>query len=361
MHVHWDWIKQRPQFVAEQLSKYYDVIIVCESSYRQSELVSNRTPSDIKVKELSRLPYGRFRLVRWTNNILYRRRLKKLAFACDVVWITHPNLYSWATGLISKDAHVVYDCMDDALEAPNLSLSDRTRLQSLEAMLLSRSDVVFVSATNLKEKLVHRYGIVSDRVTVVNNAINLYDDESNDESDAYLRVCAALNAAPHRKVVYLGTIEKWIDFDLIHQALDRYSDIAFYFIGPIKHVPKQHERLHILPPVPHHDVFKIMQMGDALIMPFKVDEFIQGVNPVKVYEYIYSMKPAIIVSYPETERFQEYVHLYSNECEFLSLINKLCTGNLNVKASPEDSMNYVEKNTWSTRVNKMRTTLQLIP
>jgi hypothetical protein len=146
----------------------------------------------------------------------------------------------------------------------------------------------------------------------------------------------------------------------MNQALEQYSGVTFYIIGPFKHTQKKHKQLHILPQVLHHYVSKIVHIGDALTMRFKVDEFIQGVNPVKVYEYIYSRKPAIIVSYPETERFQEYVHLYSNECEFLSLIDKLCAGNLNVKASPEDSMNYVEKNTWSTRVNKMRTTLQLI-
>jgi len=33
MHVDWEWIKQRPQFIAEGLSKFYDVHVFFPVSY----------------------------------------------------------------------------------------------------------------------------------------------------------------------------------------------------------------------------------------------------------------------------------------------------------------------------------------
>jgi hypothetical protein len=36
-------------------------------------------------------------------------------------------------------------------------------------------------------------------------------------------------------------------------------------------------------------------------MPFQVTDLIQSVNPVKLYEYIYSNKASISVRYDETE------------------------------------------------------------
>ena len=47
-----------------------------------------------------------------------------------------------------------------------------------------------------------------------------------------------------------------------------------------------------------------------LVMPFKLDDLVQAVNPVKLYEYVYSHKPAIAIHYAETEQFEQFVHLY---------------------------------------------------
>ncbi len=41
MHIDWNWIKQRPQFIAEGLSKKYKVDVVYKYSYRNKNYQQN--------------------------------------------------------------------------------------------------------------------------------------------------------------------------------------------------------------------------------------------------------------------------------------------------------------------------------
>jgi hypothetical protein len=43
------------------------------------------------------------------------------------------------------------------------------------------------------------------------------------------------------------------------------------------------------------EIKSIMAEADILFMPFQVTDLIQSVNPVKLYEYIYSNKASISV------------------------------------------------------------------
>lgn len=354
MHVHWGWIKQRPQFVAEHLSLSgeYKVTVFCESSYKKETLVDKKPHSALEVNELSRLPFGRFRLIRWINSIFYKQQLKKALTKTDVIWITYPYLYEWIAGLNLDNIRLVYDCMDDALEAPNVrdNALIRSTLFSLEEKIVKHADVVFASSDNLKRKLVQRYALNPDAIHVVNNAMSIQNcTATTPYSHNFSTLKKSLLDEQKKKIMYLGTIGKWIDFNLIHKSLALFPDIVYVFIGPKENNPMPHERLLFFPPIPHHEVFDAMALADALIMPFVVSEFIMGVNPVKVYEYIHSTKPAIVVAYPETDRFSEYVNLYKNQEEFFELIDYLVSNKLGTKASAEKSSAYVHQNTWGSR------------
>lgn len=354
MHVHWGWIKQRPQFIAENLSLsgMYTVSVFCESSYKKETLKDIKYNPALEINELSRLPFGRFRLIRWINTFLYKRQLKTALANADIVWITYPYLYEWVEGMKLDNIRLVYDCMDDALEAPNVKDNElvRSTLFSLEEKIVKRAHAILASSDNLKRKLVQRYALKPDAIHVVNNAMSIQNcTKEADHSDNFSMLKKTLLNVQQKKVMYLGTIGKWIDFDLIRQSLALFPDIVYVFIGPKENNPTAHERLLFFPPIPHQEVFDAMALADALIMPFVVSDFIMGVNPVKVYEYIHSSKPAIVVAYPETDKFSTYVNLYRNEEEFFELIDHLVNNKLGMKASAEISSVYVHQNTWMSR------------
>lgn len=111
MHVPWGWIKQRPHFIAEGLSDKYDVIVLNKYSFKTSEV---RNETSLSMKELIRLPFERFRLIRIINSLLYKLQLKSLVREVDYVWLMSPlQIFDIPFCLHSK---LIYDCMDDMLE-----------------------------------------------------------------------------------------------------------------------------------------------------------------------------------------------------------------------------------------------------
>jgi hypothetical protein len=84
-------------------------------------------------------------------------------------------------------------------------------------------------------------------------------------------------------------------------------------------------------------------------MPFILSELILSVNPVKLYEYIYSNKPTVSVRYDETEQFDPYVMLYKNGDEYLKIMQRLVQGDF-PEIDVDRNQSFVKNNTWNNRV-----------
>ena len=95
-------------------------------------------------------------------------------------------------------------------------------------------------------------------------------------------------------------------------------------------------------------IFPIIQLSYALVMPFVVNELIRSVNPVKLYEYIYSGKPVIAARYEETEKFGDFVYLYKDSSDFIRIVETINKAN-----KDEDYLtkcrDFVMSNTWESR------------
>lgn len=97
-----------------------------------------------------------------------------------------------------------------------------------------------------------------------------------------------------------------------------------------------------------------MSLADALMMPFKLNELVKAVNPVKLYEYIMMNKPVISIGYDETEKFGEYIYRYYSQEEFNSLIFKLLNKKLFVKKKHSEITNFILDNTWKQRAKMIK-------
>jgi hypothetical protein len=359
MHVPWGWIKQRPHFLAETLAEEYEVTVCFSKSYNSHSLIGNWTESKINLKELYVLPFSRFMMVAKINMWLINKQLPDQLTSYDIVWITHPYMYRAVINDLSDDTYVVYDCMDDALEIPFILShpSVRHRIASEEKQLLTRSNAIFVTSNYLKNKLLQRYEI-DKNIHVINNAINIY---KNDVDNDLLKLPPILermfSSTETKKLVYIGTISEWFDFDLILRSVEQFANITYILIGPADVTIPQHERIIYHPPIEHKSIYKIMALADALLMPFRINELTLAVNPVKIYEYIFSAKPSIVRKYQETEKFSDYVHLYNSKEEYLQLIEKVAAGKLTIKRDREDYSAYGRQNTWPARVIEIRNVL----
>lgn len=349
MHVPWGCIKQRTQFIAEGLLSGYDIAAVYKKEYIHQ--VNNE--KTVTLIPLFRFPYERVRLIRIINTILYKIQLKNILKKFEMVWITHPSLISIlpVDEILSKE--LIYDCMDDMLEFPN---TDEAKLQIKrdEELLYHKANIVFCSAEYLKRKLQRRYGM--REIFVVNNALSRIDDSPKTLPTRYARSLS--NKA--FKVVYIGTISAWFDIKLLNYLEKEMDNIEFYLYGPLESanisLPKS-DRIHYEGCIDHQYVNALMEHADALIMPFVINELILSVNPVKLYEYIYSGKPCLAPRYGESEKFNSFVYLYDSYKDCSEILAKIQSGVISAKQDKESCIAFARDNTWD---NRMKYILQVL-
>ena len=346
MNVSWFWIKQRPQFLAEEISAYYPVTVVCLEDHNEGEKVK-------KLNVKGRLSFIAFNILRsglgtaLVSHFNFRFRKFKLGRAAkkhSIIWLTSPSQFALAKSLITKKQLVIYDCMDNAT-AFHDSEPVINKIFSLEAALCERADLIITSADFLKRNLEHNYK-VEKNIAVVNNALQPLKI-SVDELPAEIKNLFSDNSKKY--VTYIGTVSRWFNFDDLVEALNPFPSIQVIIFGPIDCPVPNHIQISYAGIIKHALVSEVMQLSDALIMPFKITPLVQGVNPVKAYEYISSGKPVILSMYNETRAFEKFAHLYENAKELETLFSLLMTDKLMAKEDKETCTAFANNNTWHQR------------
>lgn len=345
MNVPWSWIKQRPHFIAEGLVDKYDVTVLSPAAFHKYRV--NKT--NLPIIKLFRLPFERLWIVAKLNTIIHKIQFRRSIKPFDVIWISLASQYNF----IKKHAGnktVVYDCMDDMLEFNEFKEKRRGGyfLEAEKAVYLN-ADIVFASSEHLKDVLMHRYG--ERDVYVVNNALR---DGFAESSKPLTDVLHSRFSAGKTHISYIGTIDSWMDFDLLLKILTDFKDAIIHLWGPCGYVTiPNHERLVYEGAVEHDYVLSIMKASDILMMPFKVNKLIESVNPVKLYEYIYSGKPCLAPLYGESKQFGEYSYLYQSQQDCLDLIKELSKKDFKPKQDIKSCEAFANANTWSHRVSRM--------
>ena len=361
INVPWGWIKQRPHFLAKNLSDYYDVTVFERTYYnsffkKNKQLVNNiKTETEFfRINEyrtwsFEKIPLlKKYRLDDKINKLLIKYKYRYIIDEYDIVWFGSPFLYHLWGDYLSTSKTVIYDCMDDYLSFPSINKNHvlKNIINNAEKKLINRADLVIFSSEYLRNQVHKRHGI-SKKSIVINNAIEMPNNEGSKS------LVADKIKSLSRPIVYIGTIAEWFDYEIMISLLNSHKDLNLVLIGPLSSSNINHPQIHYMGPVVHSEIFNIMKVAYALIMPFKINELILSVNPVKLYEYIYSGKPVISVRYNETEKFEDFVYLY-NDFEELDKILKIIKDKSNDEVYMQKCLSFVAKNTWEERANQIR-------
>ncbi|WP_313262084.1 glycosyltransferase [Sphingobacterium multivorum] len=343
MHISWKWAKQRPQFLAECLSDDYLVNVVQKRDYR-SENYSGNLLKNIKLIYLSILPYNsRSSIIRFLNKIILRLFYSKIYYNSKIVWVTSPELYFLLPKRKAGQV-LIYDCMDDMLSFDGIKNNSNIYrfYKAAEEQILADSDIILSSSNHLRNVLNQRYSL-NKEIHVVNNGLTLNTSVGNGSSNILKLDNTKVN------LVYIGTVSKWMDWDLILASLTKDRSLLYHIVGPIEFNGPKHENIIYYGSIDHSMVFPVMNESDILIMPFIVNDLIKSVNPVKLYEYIYSGKPVISVGYPETEKFSDFVWLYDTFEVYFQLLEHIKQANFAPKKSFSNCRKFCESNNWESR------------
>ena len=363
MHVPWGWIKQRPHFFAEKLSEYLDIEVYALEGVKNSGKYIHNKREEKRFRKHRLILSGNMHKYFLNNKFIqyiyqkwFRLQVRKFN-TYDYIWVTNISLYKFIEKNISSSQILIYDCMDDDLEFPSIKNSDvmKRYLSELEKKLVSRANYILFSSTYLRQKVYSRCPFDMSKSLIVNNAIeypnvsiknNFIDPLEKNDIENKLNILKS--KLPN--IVYIGTIAEWFDFNTILKLLDKYKTLSCILVGPTEiHIP-HHPRLIHLGSIERKYIFQVMQYSNALIMPFKITELIRSVNPVKLYEYVYSGKPIIAPEYEEIEQFKDYIYTYKSFDELSRVVGILTTGELKSKTSIKECKSFTRDNTWEKRI-----------
>lgn len=341
--VPWGWIRQRPHFVAEGLAKDYLVDYCYVSGLKRFDSVKNKFSNyNLKIKRIFKPPFLNY--FSWFNIIVLTLQLKILLKKYDILWINgRCELFQKFFNAVLKKPFIIYDCLDDQLEfsLPKNNATIKEKIADGERNIVQHADLVFCSSQTLTNKIRTRYNIKKN-IYLVNNAMNI---------SAYQpQPVTQKNNTERFVITYIGTISEWFDFESLLITLQLYSNIEYHLYGARDFKIPNHPSIKYKGTLEHSEVFKVMATSDALIMPFKINELIRSVDPVKIYEYIFSGKPVISTNYEETKKFEAFVHLYNDQHELNELISNLTNEKLKPKVSEENRIKFGNSNSWDERL-----------
>ena len=343
-HVQWNWIKQRPQYLAGELSKHFNVIYFQPQVHRNQGLKPN-SEDGVQVEELPRIPSLRdkVRLIKAMNDHNARKLVAAKLDECSspVVWLASPSTLCWVPA--SYKGKLVYDCMDDHSAFANGSEKQKT--DALERKLVERADLVLASSSRLANKIRGFDATGSKDVLLVRNGfdgkvIDLgYSEKTKPMADGHFKAC------------YFGTIGPWFDFGAVQESLFRIPNLAYKIIGPVDDGVElfQDERIEYTGPVAHDALGKYVADCDCFVMPFQINDIVLSVDPVKMYEYINFGKDVVCVRYPEVERFADYAVLYDGVEDYCSALQSVMDGSER-KYSDEQRLRILDESSWTSRM-----------
>ena len=337
MSVDWNWIAQRPHFLALELEKKYEVTVIYPRFLFQNWKKQQKTERPVNCLGVWQIPFQeRNSILRFFGNGFFHAAIGDI-HKYDCVWFGTPLYYR----LLPADynGYVIYDYMDDivALQG-SASVADYTR--KMHKRLLERADAVFATSSHLKNSLPDH---MQKKTYLVRNAYNgkcrIHSQKGKPEK-VY-------------RFGYIGTISSWMDFPLLMKALEAFKEIEFHFWGPAAVPLPAHPRLFFHDVVEHDELAECVRETDCLIMPFQLMPIVLAVDPVKLYEYISFGKPILCVEYPEIERFRPYVWFYHDKEEFFRLIRKLTEGLCDVKYTEQEQIDFLAVNSWAYRCEEI--------
>ena len=219
-----------------------------------------------------------------------RRKLAGEGFeAPDLLWIDHLT----CEGLVDRVAagFSVYRMADDPTLFPE---PYPPRLLRRLPGLIEGVDLVVATARRMVEKARAHRG--SAGVLYLPNGVD-YDHFAGDHAEP-----ADLAAIPRPRVLYVGSLEPWLDTDAIAAAARAHPGFRFVIIGPVRTdlgPLRSLPNVVVLGPRPYASVPAYMAHADVGIVPFRRSEAIQAVHPINVYEYLAAGLPVVATDWEE--------------------------------------------------------------
>lgn len=321
----WEGLTQRPQLLAQELSRRYRVLYVRPAPI--SRRLRQRGPRPPAVEHLSdrllvlrpsALSPGRLRLFARLNDAwaTHRVRTQLRPDLPAVLWLSHPD-QAPQIGRYGERL-LVFDEMD--YHAGFKAGPSRAAMAAAEHRLLRRADLVFTSGLDL-QTLAEAAGA---HPLLVQNGV-LFEHFA----------AAAIHPLPEPapiagkgqpRLLFYGTFGPWLNTGLLAAiARSRPGWTLVLFgggygadLGQLAGLPNVHQ----LGWQPYALLPAYLQHAAVCLLPFHDTPATRAMDPVKLYEYLAAGKPVVATPLPELAKWGDLVDLATTPAEVIAAIER---------------------------------------
>jgi glycosyltransferase involved in cell wall biosynthesis len=246
------------------------------------------------------------------NRFILRITLKflrrKIGMKDFQLWTFLPTVADYV-GTLGESVSVYY-CVD---EWSKFSYVDGDRLAAAEERLCRSVDAVFATSASLvKSKKKYNPNTFLARHGV---DVELFRAASLQSTE----IPKDLASLQQPVIGFYGTIQDWVDLDLIAFLAKRHPDWSIALIGKVMtdiSGLKSLLNVHFLGPRPHDSLPMYCKGLSVGIIPQKVTDLTIHMNPLKLREYLAAGLPVVCTALPEAREYVPLVAVAESYSEF---------------------------------------------
>jgi GT2 family glycosyltransferase len=202
---------------------------------------------------------------------------------------------------------IQYDCMDDWVDFPNIGAA----LLRQEEVLVKKADLVTVTASLLHKKWAAR----NANCSLIRNGVDF---------SFFTRHCVPNSLLPEIRgpiIGFYGALAEWVDYQLLANIAWRRRDWNFVLVGDIFVTDlaglESMPNVHLIGRKPYAEMPHYLYRFDVCLIPFRVYNVTDAVDPVKFYEFLSAGKPVVSVPLEEMKVYEEFVYFANSPEEFI--------------------------------------------
>lgn len=260
--------------------------------------------------------------------------------APDVAWLSNSR-FSHPAGAMVRARIRACRLSDDWAHFGNVPAS----LLALHDELVDSVDAVFVTSRRLQDKLRDRR---PDAVYLPNGVSETFFGEAGPEP-------ALLAPFPRPRVVFVGKLDAWVDFDCIATVGARNPRASVLVVGPGTPARRDYpENVHFLGAVPYAGLPDLLRACDVGIVPFVPGELTHAVSPLKLFEYLATGLAVVATRLDEIEASGTPSILCDDADAFASAVAEVADGDA---AGRAERIAFARRHTWPVRFAQVRSVL----
>jgi len=288
------------------------------------------------------------------NRQIIRATIRRLRRQLEIddfhLWSFLPTTADYVGTL--GESLAVYYCVD---EWSTFTALDAEATIAAERRLLERVDVTFATSQALVESKRPYAKLTRFAPHGVNHAA--FAQALSDDLD----VPADLARIPRPRLGFFGTLRDLLDFPLIEGFAKLRPDVHVVLIG------QRHVDLSALDALPNvhflgqrrHDALAAYCKGfDVGWVPYRIDDDVKYINPLKLREYLSAGVPVISTSMPEVLPYQHLCHIADTPEQTAAAMDlALGEGSLYDRVTRSRAM---QSETWAARVAAIADTIEQV-